>query len=324
MTTLIGAERIVFFFCDDLTKDPVAPHVWSAVTRLFGQQPAGFDFDGRPVLVVRSTGGAEVHLARTREVLSHDYRRFLPEMVERFGGFEFAGLVNWHAGSNAPDRVLTVHSTGDPLSGVFGRADPGRMRKVLRALERNRAALALDTFSVVLEGTHWSGIVYGGEARSIREFDVPLIDVEIGSSPSAWSDGLAAEVVARSLIDAFAPDTGPTPRSLLCVGGIHVEPAFRVAVFGSEPGQPLAVSHILPNQWLVGYDTDEGLDRLRGCVGSIDGGIDAIVFHDNLRGGVKARLRELGEELGVPTFKHQRLRSPAELALPPRRAADSA
>jgi hypothetical protein len=101
----------------------------------------------------------------------------------------------------------------------------------------------------------------------------------------------------------------------MCVGGTHIELGFRAAIFDSDPAKPLAVSHILPNQWLEGYDTEDGEWRLKACAASIRGGIDGIVFHDNLRGPVKARIRSVADALGIPAFKHQKLRQPNELPL---------
>ena len=168
---------------------------------------------------------------------------------------------------------------------------------------------------MVFEGTHWSGVVYGGDPASIASFEVPLVDIEIGSSPEAYANPDAATAIARALFDALAPAPAAGIRSLLCVGGIHVEPAFRAAVLEGDPDRPFAVTHILPNQWLEGYDSDQGEQWLRACVASIRGGVDAIAFHDNLRGSIKARLRALGQALGIEAFKHQRLRRPAELPL---------
>jgi hypothetical protein len=54
---------------------------------------------------------------------------------------------------------------------------------------------------------------------------------------------------------------------------------------------------------------------LKACAASIRGGIDGIVFHDNLRGPVKARIRSVADALGIPAFKHQKLRQPNELPL---------
>jgi hypothetical protein len=102
--------------------------------------------------------------------------------------------------------------------------------------------------------------------------------------------------------------------TLLCLGGPHFEPSFRDAALGTGRPFGLATGHILPNQWIVGgeYEEGNGLDMLRAAAQSIKGGIAAIVFHDNLKGPLKALGRALGEELGVPALKHQRLRNPED------------
>jgi len=224
--------------------------------------------------------------------------------------------VNWHAGKNAPDAILTVHTTGDVISGIFGLADPIATRNLVLALEDNRRAAGLETFTTMTEATHWSGVPYGGSPAWIPQYPVPLVDIEIGSSPASWANATAVEVVARSLPQVFTPPAAPL-RSLLCVGGVHVEPAFVGAVLATRTTSPLAVSHILPNHWVVdgAYDTAAGRAKLDACVASILGGVHGIVFHDNLKGAYKAQVRLLAEQLGVPAFKHQALRQPHTLPL---------
>jgi signal recognition particle GTPase len=52
---------------------------------------------------------------------------------------------------------------------------------------------------------------------------------------------------------------------------------------------------------------------LRSCVNSIEDGIEGIAMHDGLKGAYKQQLRNLGEELGIPVFKHQFLRKPEKI-----------
>ena len=86
-------------------------------------------------------------------------------------------------------------------------------------------------------------------------------------------------------------------------------------MYGEWDDSALGVSHILANQWLVsgGYEDESGSARLEECVRSIRGGIDAIAFHDNLKGAFKDRFRSLGEQLGIPVLKHQALRKPEQI-----------
>jgi D-tyrosyl-tRNA(Tyr) deacylase len=298
--------------------DPVAPGVLAAVRKLFAPEDAGYETDGRRVLIARDGEGNEHHFAGIDRVLSHDYARYLPLLNDRFAGFAIAGVVNWHGGANAPDRVLTVHTTGDVVSGHYGAANPLLMRNLLLAMEGHRIDAGLEDFRVTTEATHWSGIPQGSDPALIPRYGVPVVDVEIGSTPASWSNEAAAETVARTLMDVFhGDDAGGALRSLFCVGGQHLEPSFAAGVLAGVAGRPLAVSHILPNHWLSGgaYDTEAGLAKFRAAVSTIDGGIHAIVFHEDLKGSFKQQLRTLGEQLGVPVLKRQALKNPSALPL---------
>jgi len=311
---MINGKKAVFFFCRHENKDPVAHRVYAASERILDLKKADCQVDGTQVVVFEDECSNTYWYVQTDEVLSHDFRRYLPKLNELFADADFAGLVNWHEGANAPDYILTVHTTGDVQSGYFGNTDPTYIRNLLLSLEKNRREQRLDGFKVTTEGTHWSGIPYGGAPQAICEYRVPLADIEIGSSPASWANEIAVEILAKSLPEIFR-QTEDKVRSLLCVGGVHIEPTYSDAVLATRNDHALAISHILSNQWLLvgGYDSPSGLDKLMACVESIWGGIHGIVFHDNLKGGLKSSLRILGERLNVPVFKHQRLRRPDEL-----------
>ncbi|MEK6278971.1 MAG: D-aminoacyl-tRNA deacylase [Acidobacteriota bacterium] len=312
----MAARKAVYIFCRDLDKDPVAPHIFAAAVNLFTPREAGFSIDRDPVLVVEA-GDNSFFYVRTEVVLSHDFKRYLPMLCEHFGDFDFAGLVNWHGGKNAPDEIFTVHSTGDVATGNYGPAHPEYMRNLLLALESNRKAAGLETFRTITEATHWSGIPYGGQPDLIPLYGVPLVDVEIGSTPTSWSNPLAARTVALSLQKVFSGTQNGRLRSVLCAGGVHLEPSFATAPIDSTDSRPLAVSHILPSYWIeVGrYDTESAAGKLESCVSSIAGGIHAIVLHDDLKGRYKAPFRALAERLSIPVFKHRALRQPQDLPL---------
>jgi len=272
------------------------------------------------VLAESDALGNHIFYVSTAEVLSHDYPNYLPFLNEHFADADIAGVVNWHEGANAPDHILTVHSTGDVESGVFGAAHSGWTRALLLALEFHRIRLGLEEFSTQTEATHWSGIHYGGDPLLIRDYAVPVVDIEIGSSAVSWSNPLAAEVLAHSLAEVFTTtaDTGPMPRSIPCLGGVHIEPGFVEPVLqGAHGTHPLAVSHILPNQWLVSgdYGGPGGDEKLRACVESIAGGIHGIAVHAKLKGAIKNAARRLGEALDVAVFNHRKLRDPAGLPI---------
>jgi D-tyrosyl-tRNA(Tyr) deacylase len=309
--------HVVAFFCADLAKDPVAPRVLEALERLFSPGQTPLEVDGLPVSRLAGEAGGRLDLVRTAEVLSHRFDRYLPALREHFGAYDLALHVNWHGGKNAPDRILTVHSIGDVVSGTFAPVDAPLCRRLFLALEHERHAAALD-FTVVTEATHWSGIPQGLAAGLIIEYQVPFLDVEIGSTPEAWANPEAAAVVARALARLVhqQPQDGPV-RTLMCAGGIHIEPAFAAPLRSGDPEHPLAVAHVLPKHWLAagGYDGRDGLDKLRSCARSVRGGVHAVVFHDDLKAPFRDQLRRLADELGVPLLKRQALKDVGQLPL---------
>ncbi len=308
-------KRAVYFFCTNSDIDPVARNVFNAVSEMYPLCKTDILIDAQPVLSLTDEMGNEFYFVRTNKVVCHDYRRYLPTMNQYFADFDFSGLITWHEGENAPDRILSVHTTGDVNSGYFGNANSHCMHNLLWVLEANRTVGDLDDFRITTEGTHWSGMVYnGGSPYLITEFPVPLVDIEIGSTHESWTNERAAEVIAKSLTGVFQ-DTGKIIKNILCVGGVHFEPSFSQAVFASWDEYAFGISHILPNHWLVTgqYEGDQGLIRYRKCIESICDGIEGIVHHDNLKGVYKQQLRLLGTELKIPVFKHQWLSRPREI-----------
>lgn len=308
-------KKVLYLFCNDLTKDPVARHVFDASKRLLPLEEVKILVDGQPVLASRNDNDV-FYFVRTNEVVSHNYPHYIPILNQHFADCDFAGIVNWHEGANAPERVLTVHTTGDVVSGYFGAASPIYVRNLLLAIENNRKEIGLDNFTTVTEATHWSGVVYGNSPELIPQYPVPLVDIEIGSDPASWSNPIAAEAIALSLPQVFERNN-VNLKSLLCIGGIHFEASFVSAVLNNPTEYPIALSHILANQWVVSgdYQNETGLKKLKACVASINGGIHAVVFHEGLKGPIKAQIRAFAEQLGVPALKHKALRQPENLPL---------
>ncbi len=321
---MIIPKKAVYFFCTGST-DHVAGAVLHELCRLFPLEEGGLSVDGNPVLEHRDREGNSFSFVRTARVVSHDYTTYLPLMTDNFSGFDLAGIITWHEGHNAPDGILTAHTTGDVDSGSFGPADPRLMRNLLLAMEKFRLEEDLAEFRVLTEATHWSGMVYeGGTAGMIPGYSVSLLDIEIGSSPPFWGNEAAARVLARSLLSVFSDD-GRSVKNILCAGGVHFEPSFSQAVFTSWGNCAFGISHILANQWLVtgNYGDDSAPEKLDRCVKSIRGGISGIAFHDNLKGLYKDSLRALGAKYGVPVFKHQALRKPGNIPWTEDRPGDS-
>ncbi len=162
-------------------------------------------------------------------------------------------------------------------------------------------------FMTLTEATHWSGVRYGADAADLPKYEVPMVDIEIGSIPESFANPTAQMALAMGLVHTF--DNDEDLKVLLGVGGVHFETNFADVVLNHE--YPISIGHIIPNQWLVSgnYDDEKyGNEKMNNAADSIIGGIDGIVFHDKLKGTYKDRCRQLGERQNIPAFKHKILK----------------
>lgn len=300
-------KKAVYFFCYDFKEDSVAPRVFDQLLERFEFKTIEIMVDGYPVMEYQDYNGNIFNCVRTNKVISHEYDHYLPIMNKYFSDFDFGGIVNWHGGSNAPDKVLCIHTTGDVESGYFGKTHPIHTTNLAHEMEKNRIKLNLEDFKVTMEATHWSGIVSNRPPKQIIKYDVPLVDIEIGSTIESWENEQAAEVITLSLLEVF--NNNHKYPVLLYVGGIHFEEPITNAVLNQE--YPVSASHILANRWVVEgkYSEEEGYKKLGECINSIIGGIDGIVYQEKLKAPYREQCMRMGAALGVPVFKHKQLRN---------------
>lgn len=306
-------KKAVYFFCTDYEKDEVAPRVLDYLKNNYPLVLIKHKFDNRNIYEYVDENNNLFSYVETDKVLSYDYDKYIPLLNKLFADYDVAGVVNWHGGEKAPDKILTVHSTGDVVGGIYAPSNPLYLRNLLVSMENNRVKNNLDDFKVMTEGTHWTGTIRGGNINLIDKYEVPLFDIEIGSSLDSWSNETAVKTLATSLQDVFSHDDDI--KVLLCTGGMHFEETFSNIILYKN--YKISVGHVLPNQWLVQgeYDKDEKYDLLKKCTDSIIGNIDGIVIHDNLKSGYKNQIKKLADELGIPTFKHKKLRNPKDLPI---------
>lgn len=309
-------KKAVYFISTNHNWGHVSVHVWDILEEEgYLREKAGICFAGQEVYKYIDEDKNEFYFVPMETAVCLDYTRYLPELNEYFSDFDISGMVTWHEGENSPTNVLTVHSLGDVNSGVFGAAKPRYMRNLMLAMNRNKEELGLDDYQVVTEATHWSGIRDGeGDPYLLRQFPVAMMDIEVGSDANSWSDLAACRALARSLTKIFHDD-GKKVHNLLCMGGVHFDPNFAEAVFTQWKEDAFGITHILANQWLVSgaYEEDLGFERACACIDAIEGGIEAIIYHDKLKGCYKDLARRLGEKYQVPTGKHQKLRNPENM-----------
>ena len=311
--------KAVYYICSNKNWGHVASKVWDILEEEgYFAEKADFEFDGMPVYIYEDEKGNEFYFAQTEIALCLDYEKYLPQMNEYFADFDMSAMVTWHEGASSPDKVLTVHSLGDMNSGNFGVIEPRFMHNLLMAYKKEKDSLGLDDFDVATEATHWSGAHgHDGDPALLVKYPVPMVDIEVGSIDESWTNENACRALARTLVHVF-DDDGAKLHNILCVGGIHFDPNYAESAFTFwGDNECFGVSHILANQWLVTgeYDNEEGFEKAKKCVEAIRGGIEAITFHDKLKGCYKDLVRKLGEYYNVPIFKHQRLRKPEELGL---------
>src|SRR5690348_12526564 len=144
-----NGSRAVYFFNHDLSVDPVASHIFEAVSRILSLEETEILIDGNAALQTTDGRGNLFCFVRTNKDLSSDYARYLTFLNTHFSSFDVAAHVNWHEGHNAPDKILTVHTTGDVPTGTFGPANPRYVRNMLLALDDNRKTAGLDDFATI-------------------------------------------------------------------------------------------------------------------------------------------------------------------------------
>ncbi|MDR2892484.1 MAG: D-aminoacyl-tRNA deacylase [Deltaproteobacteria bacterium] len=313
---MLNGKKAVYYLADNEDRPGlVSRSVWKLLCEKGCMVPAGIVSDGREVMLHKDERDNEYFFVPTEIPICLDYPKYLPFMNGHFGDCDVAGMITWHEGGSAPEKILTVHSIGDVETGIYGPGNPVYMRNLLCALERGRVKAGLEDFQTVTEATHWSGSsVPGSSPELIAQYQVPLMDIEVGSEAASWTDLRACGALADALTQVFDGD-GRRLRNLLCLGGTHFDPNFATAVFTEWGDEAFGVSHILANQWLVSgdYERERGVAFASAAVESIDGGIAAIAFHDKLKGCYKDLARALGEKYGVPLLKHQRLRNPGDI-----------
>ncbi len=303
----------IYFFCCDPNKDPVASGIFNQVINMYNLQETTHIFDNQPVLKYVDLKGNEFLFAKTEEVLSHNYIKYLSQLEQLNDKYDFAGIVNWHEGKNAPNQILTVHTNSDVASGNFSTANPWLNRNIIQAIENNRLLAGLKEFSTKTEATHWSGVTYQQPAELIPQFTVPLVDIEIGSLPDSWSHPIAAEIIATSLTQVFDKIDQEEVMPILYIGGEHFDQDLtNIAI---NVNFPFAFCHHLPNQWFKDYAANQevGFKYLTKCKDSIIGDLRAIFYHDGMSGPLKTMVKTFAEQHNIPVFKHKALRDPDKL-----------
>lgn len=63
------------------------------------------------------------------------------------------------------------------------------------------------------------------------------------------------------------------------------------------------------------YEKEHGVTFASRAADSIIGGIEAVAFHDKMKGHYKDMVRSLGSNYKIPAIRHQHIRKPENLEL---------
>jgi D-tyrosyl-tRNA(Tyr) deacylase len=288
-------------------RDEVAPLVFNKIANTITLTELEWQVDDYPVLEYLDDRGNRYLYIRTEVVLCQDQNRY-QDVLDQLKDVALIGMVNWHGGSNAPDKILAIHTVGDVLSGHFPPSKPLYATNIARSLETYRQEAELDDFKVTTEATHWSGIVYDGELDWLNNLHAPLVDIEIGSTSESYNNETAISIIAKAIQDVFINEKDyPT---VLYIGGIHFEDTITNAVL--HPTHPVHLTHILPSRWIDNdaYIGETGIEKIKTCIASIEGGIDGFCIHEKLKKPAKDIIRSLSEEMNLPLIKRKALKTP--------------
>ena len=168
-------------------------------------------------------------------------------LQEDFPNIDLIVFLSRHS-SRSGKPTLSVHTPGN-----FGDAELGglpknvsvapalAMQTVLKALTHYKDQLNLFHYEVCYECTHHG-----------PSLNVPAMFVELGSTPTQWSDSKAAEAVAHSAMTAIANFEAPTNPAVLGIGGTHYNQQFTLmALMGAA-----TFGHMIPKYAVSIVDAD--------------------------------------------------------------------
>ena len=140
--------------------------------------------------------------------------------------------------------IFSVHVPGNFSTAEFGGlsrkvsvAPANAMRAALKEMTTQRTLLELEEYTAYYEGTHHG-----------PSLNTPAVFVEIGSTPTEWSNPLAGEVVAHAAITAIKNTL--QVEGAVGIGGSHCNRRLTSISQDSE----IAFGHIIPSyafKWLT-------------------------------------------------------------------------
>jgi D-tyrosyl-tRNA(Tyr) deacylase len=290
---------MLFLFCSDTTFDPVAPSIFKKALQLYQSSEKEHawhaSFQGHELIFLESTAFP-----------SMIYPSIAPQLNTQFPDVDFIGLINWHEGGNAPNKIFCVHSTADVPSGTFAPSSGKILSAIIKAIESEREGFNLSDFKPLYEASHWSGIVYGRPFHELTMIKAPVFDIEIGSSAEDWQNETAQDILVHAL--GKIPEwLQPDRPQALYLGGTHFEPSTTQIVM-----EGVDIAHQMPNHWLQSgeYNNPGSEAKIIACAQSCLQPVDFLIYNAGLKSAYKDNIRKAADYLGIPTISHKQMRIP--------------
>ena len=269
-STLIVASR----------ADPASMNIAERLIELHGLEPTDALFEGSPIY---ARGSVKLVFTASEPIYAEHVGEALPEPPEAiiFASRHASAKGEPTLSTHTPGNLgFTAEHGGSPRE--FAWSEPLRMRAALLSLSEAGGKEALRDYSICLEATH-----HGPTGLS-----VPVLFVEIGSTPERWTDPSAGEAVAEAIWEAA---TRPSrARRAVGLGGGHYAPKLTAVAIETD----LAIGHIVPryafqalglDRWLV----EEPVRRTwMGCEA-------VVVDKKGLRARERRFVASVAEELGL-------------------------
>ena len=266
------------------SRDVAGANIARQVLRLVEFGKTAEVFQENPVYSAEVTG------KRVNLVTLKDETVYAQNLLEHFVNLDLVVFLSRHS-SQSGKPTLSVHTPGN-----FGNAELGglprtlsvspaaAMRDVLKALLRFRTEMNLN-YEVSYECTHHG-----------PSLNVPTMFVELGSSPRQWSDEVAAEVVARSAIEAVANFHKSESSAVIGIGGTHYNQRFTQMALDDEA----VFGHMIPKYALPQVDSE----MLGQCVKRTMEKVDhAVLDWKGIKGEDKPRVLNALAEIGISYVK---------------------
>ncbi|MDR1781707.1 MAG: hypothetical protein LBR40_01760 [Bacilli bacterium] len=247
----------------------------------------------------------EYYFLLTCDHVMHHLKKYVNFLNDNFNDVDIVVHINYHAGANALDNILTVHKVGDIASATFLPSMPMEATRLLLSLKKYNDELNLG-FTITTETTHYSGVASGSDPKELYEFKKPTYDLEIGSTTQAYENKKAIIALCESAMRIFDKNF-ETRLNVIYLGGPFFENTYTEAILRNT--YPIYYDNHLCQMMLEDIDyLNNSKELIIDIIKKSFQTVDLIVYHDKVR-KIKPILDEIYKEYGIPNVKHRALRN---------------